>query len=541
MFGLSAAAIGTAIAEAAAVAGEIASSVGAGMAAALPEALGGASGAIGAGTTAGAGTAAGAGAAAAAGAGGISAGAGGIAGSIGAGITGIGEGALLGSGLGAATSAATGGDVGKGALMGAATGAIGGGLSSAVGEIGAGMGAAADTGGTGSTVGSTTSEIAPAAKDAGSTVGSTTIAERAPLGKAVPFLDETVPNSINVSPMRLAGGPTAPTGGITSVGADMTPAELASTIRAPTASADLGSGSYGSNTEAINAVNANTPATAPSASTTPFQKAFNYIKDNPGDAMMLGGTAMSLMGRNPQPKNAPEPVYPYTPSTYTPPPIQKTTVPQYYNPTGGYGYTGYAEGGAVDSAQPNGSMNGAQPNGPMNPIVARAMQSIQAQQPQQQSQAPSPQPLAQQGIMAAQAQPIGQPMQQQPMGQPMQMGQPIGGITQPTQMAARGGMMRDNLGGYSHGGIAGLTSAVGSGVSDEIPAQIGTSGRQPARLAANEFVIPARAVSELGQGSSEAGAKQLQAMVDRIQAGRKKSIGKGKIAVDSKAIKHLPA
>jgi len=82
---------------------------------------------------------------------------------------------------------------------------------------------------------------------------------------------------------------------------------------------------------------------------------------------------------------------------------------------------------------------------------------------------------------------------------------------------------------------------VSSGVSDEIPAQIGTSGRQPARLAANEFVIPARAVSELGQGSSEAGAKQLQAMVDRIQAGRKKSIGKGKIAVDSKAIKHLPA
>ena len=112
---------------------------------------------------------------------------------------------------------------------------------------------------------------------------------------------------------------------------------------------------------------------------------------------------------------------------------------------------------------------------------------------------------------------------------------------EPIRRAAAGGIMQDNLGGYSHGGIAGLTRAVGSGVSDDIPAQIGTSGKQPARLAANEFVIPARIVSELGQGSSEAGAKILQNMVNRVQARRKKSIGKGKVAVDSKAMKELPA
>jgi len=48
-------------------------------------------------------------------------------------------------------------------------------------------------------------------------------------------------------------------------------------------------------------------------------------------------------------------------------------------------------------------------------------------------------------------------------------------------------------------------------------------------------------VSELGNGSTEAGARALQAMVDRVQARRKKSIGKGKVAVDSKARKGLPA
>jgi hypothetical protein len=104
---------------------------------------------------------------------------------------------------------------------------------------------------------------------------------------------------------------------------------------------------------------------------------------------------------------------------------------------------------------------------------------------------------------------------------------------------ANGGMARDNLGGYSHGGIAGLTRGPGDGVSDSIPAQIGDSGKQPARLADGEFVIPSRIVSELGNGSTEAGAKALQAMVDRIQTRRSKTVGKGKVAVNSRARKEL--
>jgi hypothetical protein len=79
----------------------------------------------------------------------------------------------------------------------------------------------------------------------------------------------------------------------------------------------------------------------------------------------------------------------------------------------------------------------------------------------------------------------------------------------------------------------------GDGVSDSIPASIG--GRRPARLADGEFVIPARIVSELGNGSTEAGARQLYAMMDRVQKRRRKSVGKGKVAVDSKARQLLPA
>ena len=102
---------------------------------------------------------------------------------------------------------------------------------------------------------------------------------------------------------------------------------------------------------------------------------------------------------------------------------------------------------------------------------------------------------------------------------------------------ADGGLssLQYNLGSYSDGGR--LLKGPGTGISDDIPATI--AGKQPARLANNEFVIPARIVSEIGQGSTDAGAKKLYEMMDRIQAARKKTIGKGKIAVDSKADKEV--
>lgn len=104
---------------------------------------------------------------------------------------------------------------------------------------------------------------------------------------------------------------------------------------------------------------------------------------------------------------------------------------------------------------------------------------------------------------------------------------------------ARGGLSSaaSHLGDYSDGGR--LLRGPGDGVSDSIPAVIGK--KQPARLADGEFVVPARIVSELGNGSTEAGARKLYAMLDRVQAARKKSIGKGNVAKNSRADKLLPA
>jgi hypothetical protein len=104
-------------------------------------------------------------------------------------------------------------------------------------------------------------------------------------------------------------------------------------------------------------------------------------------------------------------------------------------------------------------------------------------------------------------------------------------------IAALAGGGLGQLGGYSDGGQ--LLRGPGDGVSDSIPATIGDG--QPARLADGEFVVPARMVSELGNGSTDAGAKQLYAMMDRIQAGRAKTTGKDDVAVDSNAARHLPA
>jgi hypothetical protein len=117
-----------------------------------------------------------------------------------------------------------------------------------------------------------------------------------------------------------------------------------------------------------------------------------------------------------------------------------------------------------------------------------------------------------------------------------------GGLSTPYgfQRMAHGGIAdlhQYNLGSYSDGGR--LLKGPGDGVSDSIPATIGKG--QPARLADGEFVIPARIVSEIGNGSTEAGARKLYAMMDRIQSSRQKTIGKGKVAVNSRADRYLPA
>jgi hypothetical protein len=110
----------------------------------------------------------------------------------------------------------------------------------------------------------------------------------------------------------------------------------------------------------------------------------------------------------------------------------------------------------------------------------------------------------------------------------------ISGATQDTTEAAAGGTMRYNLGGYSDGGR--MLKGPGDGMSDSIPATI--AGKQPARLADGEFVVPADVVSHLGNGSTDAGAKKLYGMMDKI---RKARTGKKKQAPAVKASRYMPA
>jgi hypothetical protein len=91
-----------------------------------------------------------------------------------------------------------------------------------------------------------------------------------------------------------------------------------------------------------------------------------------------------------------------------------------------------------------------------------------------------------------------------------------------------------SLGSYSDGGR--MLKGPGDGMSDNIPASIG--GKQPARLADGEFVVPADVVSHLGNGSTDAGAKQLYSMMNKV---RKARTGNPKQGRQISAGKYLPA
>ena len=90
----------------------------------------------------------------------------------------------------------------------------------------------------------------------------------------------------------------------------------------------------------------------------------------------------------------------------------------------------------------------------------------------------------------------------------------------------------EQMGGYKKGGYL---DGPGDGMSDDIPATI--EGKQPARLADGEFVVPADVVSHLGNGSTKAGAQRLYSMMDRVRKARTGRTMQGK---QIKADKYLP-
>jgi len=103
----------------------------------------------------------------------------------------------------------------------------------------------------------------------------------------------------------------------------------------------------------------------------------------------------------------------------------------------------------------------------------------------------------------------------------------LGAVPMPTYGAAGGGLVALAKGGmptFEYGGTTGPTNeprmvkGAGDGMSDNVPASI--EGVQEARLANDEFVIPADVVADIGNGSSSSGAKKLYAMMDRIRQAR---------------------
>jgi hypothetical protein len=89
------------------------------------------------------------------------------------------------------------------------------------------------------------------------------------------------------------------------------------------------------------------------------------------------------------------------------------------------------------------------------------------------------------------------------------------------------------LGQYAKGGYL---DGQGDGMSDSIPATI--EGKQPARLADGEFVVPADVVSHIGNGSSKAGSQRLYSMLDKV---RKARTGHTKQGKQIKPEKYMPA
>ena len=97
------------------------------------------------------------------------------------------------------------------------------------------------------------------------------------------------------------------------------------------------------------------------------------------------------------------------------------------------------------------------------------------------------------------------------------------GIGRLDNLARQQAMTQAQTTGYAKGGYL---DGQGDGMSDSIPATI--EGKQPARLADGEFVVPADVVSHLGNGSSKAGSKRLYSMLDKVRRARTGTKRQGK-------------
>ena len=427
---------------------------------------------------------------------------------VAAGIGAVAEGALTGSALGAATSALTGGDVGQGALFGG----LGGGLFSGVGSM---------FGGAESAVGGETAGI----KSAGQ-LANESVPEAMKLG--APNVENVGTQGIfganpqnfyaadAVSPYRVMPGnslltqESALNGELFAKG----PTTIASGAESPWSMSNIvGKDSLIANPP-IDAVD----QSLKEASSTLGKTNEQIINDKLAGTMYgkhnlmlpgVGATIANYIGANKTPSQATPPGgtwdpwkgwYNFNPRTFQAQPPGYTGY-LYTNPTNtGYLQPRYAEGG-IASLNPNPAMMSS---GKANTDFMGQDAFPMSQQKLNFYNSPSQMPTSAQQAMAS----------YEPATNPL-TGEPLAHF-------ADGGIA--SLGGYSDGGR--LTRGPGDGMSDSIPASI--AGKQEARLADGEFVVPADVVSHLGNGSTDAGAKNLYAMMDKVRKARtgRKSQGK---------------
>lgn len=220
----------------------------------------------------------------------------------------------------------------------------------------------------------------------------------------------------------------------------------------------------------------------------------------PASARREGGGGDNNVPIIPQPAPAAEPTLPLM-ATPNPTPNEQAFLAQLQQGAGNRmamqrsGYTGMAEGGEVQGYFFGGDIKG---------IVEKA-KSLQGQ-PSGTANASQDDPRYKE-FLAALQQGIGNRRAMEQSGY--------------TGMAS---------GGYLDGGML-----PGDGMSDDVPATI--DGNQPAALSSGEFVIPADVVSHIGNGSSDAGAKELYNMMDRIREAR---TGKDEQAPAINAKKMMP-
>jgi hypothetical protein len=315
-------------------------------------------------------------------------------------------------------------------------------------------------------------------------------------------------------------------------------------------------GSGGINSAANNIAQANVPITPPSALEAGMDKAIKFAEKNPFTAMTgayMGANALGLLRPtgatfNDKPYDGPLSRYKLDPNFQG----------SFANPSN-FRYKGYAEGGGIMEAGaydiPVGYDEGGDvPEYAKGGSLSESIDQYQKMLSGQPQAAPArsadvgiyydqdPDTRYQDALTAAQIRQakvnqrayVSPPAAKRP--------EPLGKLNMPTSAkskgdveAAQGGIMQSSLGGYAAGGNPRLLKGPGDGMSDNIPATI--NRRQPARLADGEFVIPADVVSHLGNGSTEAGAKQLHAMMDKV---RKARTGNPKQGKQINARKYLP-